>query len=65
VLYLLDGVSRCWRNPQLLLPDRDGGVVDALDVDHVVDEERIGCAFGERCITNEHVDDVRRPGTTE
>ena len=39
VVHLLDGVSGGRGNAQALLADRDSGVVDALDIDTMVDEE--------------------------
>ncbi|KAI7491309.1 5-aminolevulinate synthase [Hortaea werneckii] len=59
VAVLLD-VARGRGDSETLLADRNGGVVDGLDVNLVLLEQEIGCGLGNLGVADEYGDDVRR-----
>lgn len=60
VFELFNSVTGSGSDPETFFTDGDGGVVDRLNVDAVVGEQRVGSSFGESSVANQDGDDVRR-----
>lgn len=62
VIQLGSVVAGSGRDAETFFADSDGGVVDRLNVDAVVGEERVGGGFRKGSVTNKNGNNVRGPG---